>query len=338
MAQAPNAILAINSLDRYPPTAGLTSVDSANFYKILLPYIPTNSLSNNFQITSGGAIIYGYINKMIVSQIQFNYNVPTVIPNKNNVIIISWLVESDPPTFPISYVQENVPISIPYGFYTPEELVAVLTTIILQTDIVNTAPNFNVSYDQAGNVFVFNAGIGATMGGFWFQIADDVILGQLEISPVLLARTYNMLGIGKQNTNPTAPSLVQRGVNAINFLYTPYVDIISEVLTKYQNVKDTDTSINKLNSIIARLYLTGVGIPQAVDGTPVGSKSFMIVQDMNSPKVIRWSPNEAVNSFDIQVRDQYGDLLFCQSPEQDGITTYYSEFQMTLLCIESERY
>ena len=323
MAQQPNAILAINSLDRYDARYGLTSVDVSNLSKV----VGQGPLSNDFRISSGGAIIYGYIDKIIISQIQLNYNVPTIIPTKNDEFVISWTASS---------ILHNTVIQIPYGFYTPQELAAVIQLIIRNTDIGSVASSFFVTYSQTHNTFIFDSQISdISIFVFCFPISFT-ITDLLGVNYATLVKTYNMLGIGKQNLT-TPGRLIQESVNAINFLYTPYVDIVSEVLTKYQNVKDTDTTARKLNSIIARLYLTGVGIPQAVDGIPVGSRSFMIVQDLNSPKIIRWSPNEAVNSFDLQVRDQYGDLLFCTIPNVI-VDTYYSEFQMTLLCIEKEQY
>jgi hypothetical protein len=77
------------------------------------------------------------------------------------------------------------------------------------------------------------------------------------------------------------------------------------------------------------VYLSGVGNPQTTTGTSaLGSAPFIMTADLNSPKVIRWTPDVTVTQIDIQVKDQYGDLL----PGYDkGFNT---EFQMTLLCVE----
>jgi hypothetical protein len=50
--------------------------------------------------------------------------------------------------------------------------------------------------------------------------------------------------------------------------------------------------------------------------------------DLNTPKVIQWSPDVAVPSIDFQLRDCYGDLI------PGDVERYPTEFQMTLLCIE----
>jgi len=121
----------------------------------------------------------------------------------------------------------------------------------------------------------------------------------------------------------------QASTNYPNFLYTPYIDIYSDILTNYQTVKDTNTTVNKPKGLIARVYLSGVGQHQSTTSvSALGTASFTMTADMNVPKIIRWSPDVAVPSIDFQLVDQYGD----QIPGADrGFST---EFQITLLCIE----
>ena len=66
---------------------------------------------------------------------------------------------------------------------------------------------------------------------------------------------------------------------------------------------------------------------------------------MQFSKIIRWSPDEAVPSLDFQLRDQYGDLIYTSFnnenqdlPEPNPLpeSVFYTEFQMTLLCIEAD--
>jgi len=137
-----------------------------------------------------------------------------------------------------------------------------------------------------------------------------------------------MLGITSDND---VPSLIQNSQDYPNFLYSPYIDIFSDVLTNYQKVKDTDTSVIRPKGLLARLYLSGVGNPQRTDSTSaLGTTPFIMTADLNFPKVIRWTPDQTVTSIDIQLRDCYGDLL---PGYEDG---YSTEFQMTLLCTEGD--
>jgi hypothetical protein len=350
MSQERNAILAINSLDRYQSgRPGEQPAITALFSK----FLNRRPFPNNFQIGSAGALIYGYMNKLVVSQVQLQYNVPTVIPGRNDTFYI-YGAQIDTPANSV-----KVQITIPYGYYTPIQLAAVLQTLIRASDVATYAPTFRVVYNSAAeipsansrqneNTFTFSSN--NQNFGFFFPspgllIAPGPTGQNLNNEQTLNAmKAYLLMGIDYTNSEltqqPGSPFVQQTGGNNINFLYTPYVDIISETLTKYQNIKDTDTSSNKVNSIVARVYLSGVGVPQETGGV-VGSKPFTVVQDMNSPKVMRWSRDEAVNSIDFQLRDQYGDLLFFQDTtvEESLINiSYYTEFQMTLMCIESERY
>jgi hypothetical protein len=325
MAGPPNAILAINSLDRYNTQTNPTLATSLEDQ-----YENIGPPSNNFTLQSGGAFVYGYMDKIVVSQVQLQYNVPTVIPNKNDTFII--VLETP--------VQEVITINIPWGFYSPEELAAIIQVKILQTDIAIYAPNFSVTYQTDG-----------IRGGFKFLDPAESItfyfptLSQLRIivpnyspdTPVdTVLKTYRLLGMTENNSNADYEQL---STISINWLYTPYVDIISEVLTKYQNIKDTDSSYNKLNSIIARIYLNGVGIPQTLEANvTLGSAPFTIVQDLNTPKIMRWSPEESVYNIDFALRDQYGDLLFYQGTDSENNLSqiYNTEFQITLLCSEKK--
>ena len=61
----------------------------------------------------------------------------------------------------------------------------------------------------------------------------------------------------------------------------------------------------------------------------LGSEPFVVTADLNSPKIIRWSPDVAVPNIDFQLRDCYGDLI----PD-----IFPTEFQMTLLCVEGREW
>jgi hypothetical protein len=53
--------------------------------------------------------------------------------------------------------------------------------------------------------------------------------------------------------------------------------------------------------------------------------------DLNTPKVIRWNKDEALNSVDFQLFDYYGDRIYWTWENN-------TEFQMTLVCQEDEDY
>jgi hypothetical protein len=343
MANAPNAILAISSTDRY-----ITTVKgNANqpFSNVLLgEYLSQGPYANDFSITAPSALINGYIEKIIVSQIQLQYNVPTVIPYLNDTLPVYY--ESGIGTGLWLFKK----VEFPYGFYTPQALAAIVETQ-LAFDIPAMIP-WTVGYfgdtglDQGfkittGSERRFYLGSPAQLRGF-----GD--LTEPEITAAL--KTYRMFGYSQFNSEP---SLFQLSWNTPQLLYTPFIDIYSDALTNYQALKDTDSSVSRRKGLVARLYLSGVGAPQVtnrsyIDQTTgntvlpsdsLGAYPFTLTFDLNSPKVINWTKDTAVNSLDFQVRDCYGDLLFSVVPPLspgNPVEQWNSEFQITLLCIEGD--
>jgi hypothetical protein len=278
-------------------------------YRNLAPYC------NNFTISSPGALIYGYINKIAVSQIQIQYNIPTICLNRNDTLAIFSL------TTGVDLVQ------IPFGFYTPDELASALTALFAATPAL-VPLGLNVQYNlRTGFTFTSQTNI-----DFAFP-TPELLLGsnisQNTINTIL--KTYKTFGINVENSEIAGlVTDVQISFEYPNFLYTPYIDIYSDVLTNYQNVKDTNTSVEKPKGLVARVYLSGVGNPQYTTATiALGSTPFIMTADLNTPKIIQWSPDVAVPSIDFQLRDCYGDLI------PGDLERYPTEFQMTLLCIEN---
>lgn len=288
-------------------------------------YTDGTPYANSFTIQSPGALIYGYIYKIIVSQIQVQYNIPTICLDKNDTFYISGTAGADVP-------EEVV---IPFGYYTPQELAAVLQVKIQNTTAIGTAALIEVAFDNSAGFKFTSTSVPAL--SFYFpgleqlQIFPGLVLTPNDINNIL--KTYRTLGITKENGPPPVAPFRTEQVSGDypNFLYTPYIDISSDVLTNYQKVKDTNTSTEKPKGMIARVYVSGVGNPQTTTSmVTLGSAPFIMTADLNSPKVIRWSPDVAVPSIDLRVTDQYGDLI----PGADY--GYSTEFQITMMCVEHD--
>ena len=279
-------------------------------YRNLPPYC------NNFTISSPGALIYGYIDKIIISQIQIQYNIPTVCFGRNDTLVFEW-----------NNNLNSQAIVIPFGFYTPDELAAAVQTLV--TNAPTLAPlAITVTFNER-NGFTFVSASTPTPTLFSFP-SPDVLLGLNyttdEINRVL--KTYKLFGINFENSEITNQS-TQTSFEYPNFLYTPYIDIYSDILTNYQNIKDTNTSTAKPKGLIARVLLSGVGNPQYTTGTiALGSTPCVMTADLNSPKIIQWSRDIAVPSIDFQLRDCYGEFI------PGDVERYPTEFQMTMLCVE----
>ena len=139
MAQQPNAILAISSTDRYIASSN-GKVNQPVQNTLLSQYLNRPPYSNDFSIQAPGALMNGYIDKIIVSQIQLQYNVPTIIPDVNDRILM--FVETAEGT----NVYFSVGITIPFGFYTGEEIAAVIEARL--QGFMATTGQFEVSYTQ----------------------------------------------------------------------------------------------------------------------------------------------------------------------------------------------
>jgi len=277
-------------------------------YTNLQPYC------NNFTISSPGALIYGYINRIAVSQIQLQYNIPTICFNRNDRLAI------------FSFATGLDEIQIPFGFYTPDELATALTSLFAATPALS-ALDLDVQYDLLrGFTFTSQTNVEFAFPSPAFLIASGV--PQSRINTIL--KTYKLFGMNIENSEILGLSNdIQVSFEYPNFLYTPYIDIYSDVLTNYQTVKDTNTSVEKPKGLVARIYLSGVSNPVPQTGTSaLGSTPFIMTADLNTPKIIQWSPDVAVPSIDFQLRDCYGDLI------PGDVERYPTEFQMTLLCIE----
>jgi hypothetical protein len=342
---AANAILAISSTDRYITNLG-GNANQPFSNTLEAQYDNVGPYSNDFSIIAPNALMNGYIDAIKISQIQLQYNLPTIVPNGNDLMIVGY--ETSPQSGVYAYQQ----IDLPYGFYTPSEIAALLETE-LNTYIPSLQPW----------VVNFTSSIGADWGfsvvsdnedelQFYFprptELRDNLTITEVAIANYL--KTCRLFGF---NTNNGDPSYIgQVSWTAPEFLYTPYIDIYSDALTNYQKLKDTDSSTSRRKGLIARIYLSGVGNPQitsnafvnqdgliVVPSTALGCNPFVLTYDLNTPKIINWSPDTAVNSLDFQMRDCYGDLLFNYNPSTSpgqAADVFNTEFQMTLLCVERD--
>jgi hypothetical protein len=295
-------------------TSNKTSQPTSNSligqYRNLPPYC------NDFTVSSPGALIYGYIDRIIVSQIQLQFNIPTICFGRNDTLGFTWNNGAD-----------YTLITIPFGFYSPDELATAVQAIIAATP--SLAPlQLTVAFNER-NGYTFTSG-NAT--GFAFPSVDYLVFSNISQKLInTILKTYRTFGINAENSELFNPAGLpaQTSFEYPNFLYTPYIDIYSDVLTNYQKIKDTNTSIIKPKGLIARILLAGVGNPQYTTGSSaLGSTPFIMTADLNTPKVIQWSTDVAVPSIDFQLKDCYGELI------PGDIERYPTEFQMTLLCIE----
>lgn len=325
------------------------------------PTFPTNLAQsrntfpgNKFSIYANQPLIYGGLDTIALGQIQLYYAVPTITP-MNNKFWIANITGIENGSDPAECIAE---IIIPYGFYSAVELCAMIEYKINQTTIFGTYPQ----YQGAMTVVPISTqplGLAATYEDIFWSCKNPITNAPIDwcfVNPnddgfanppwaaqkLTVYKTFdtlsiqrNVCGFPSRFVPPAPPFDLESNISPIKYtpvfklLYTAYVDILSNKLTKYQDVKDSDTKPLRQTNQIARVYLCGQGAPQAVGlvNAP-GSRPFYTVATLTNTKVIQWDPDEAVYDLDFELRDQYGDLLFW---DNDVAPT---EFQLTLMCSE----
>ena len=318
---------------------------------------------NKFSIYANQPLIYGGIDTIALGQLQLYYAVPTITPLNSRFYIAN--ITALQAGQPFSACWAN--IDIPYGFYTVVELCAMLEYQIGQSGIFppngaptpeypNGEPAFKVvpisQYPLNNGTLVSYEDIywecknpTTTVPIDWCFVnpADNGVVNSPWLNEqTLIYRTFYTLNIQRNNCgfpshfippggfpDPDTNASFFKFSGVFKLLYTDYIDILSNKLTKYQDVKDADTKPTRQTNQIARVYLCGQGSPQSTGlvNAP-GSRPFYTVATLTNTKVIQWDPAEAVYDIDFELRDQYGDLLFW---DNDFAAT---EFQLTLMCSE----
>jgi hypothetical protein len=340
---AANAILGISSTDRYITYADGNANQPVSSV-LEAQYNNSGPYANKFSITTPNALMNGYINTIKISQIQLQYNLPNIIPEANDLLYVAF--ETSPQSGDYDYRE----VGLPYGFYTPSEIAALLESE-LNLYVPELAP-WQVNFTSSAGVDFGFSVVSDNQDGlrFYFPTPNELRTNAMvqEVRLTRYLKACKLLGFNTFNSNPSNIGQVSRA--APDFLYTPYIDIFSDALTNYQNLKDTDSSTIRRKGLIARIYLSGVGSPQVstnaftdqnglivTPSTALGCNPFILTYDLNTPKIIKWTPDTAINSLDFQMRDCYGDLLFnydTNVPFGTATEVFNTEFQMTLLCVE----
>jgi len=216
-------------------------------------------------------------------------------------------------TWSVSNASSAYLITINQGFYTTTTLATAIQAAV-RTAVGNAT--FTCVYGGAGNPngFTFSD---ATAFNFGFP-GSSTIAGNFT-------RFYNTIGGTRDMFAPPATTIYS-GIPTMRF--TRWIDVCSLNLTKFQRVKDSTTlPADTYTTTIARLYLTPPGIPPVQASTVAGVPVIWTV-DFQTPKYIKWDVKEVLSNFDLQLRDEFGNLLWW-SPQ------FGCEYQFTILASES---
>jgi hypothetical protein len=272
---------------RQPSFTGLY-VDSMDRYAKGYPS-DTSQLTSSSQWTlqSRQYVLNGYFHRLALTQIQFFYNLPTIITGYNDTVAIG----SDDGTSLLGY------ITIPQGWYTCDTLASTLSTLF---DVIVT-----------GGTVAANPNTGALT----FTAPTDFSILPPDSALVtsysqVIAQTYQTTGIipggatGSYSISGTIPTM----------LPTRFVDVGSKYLTKSQRVKDASTLITgQTTNILCRVYIfppfTRTPWPPTTNSGVDVDTPTCISLDFGSGKQLAWNEDEIISNFDIFLTDEYGSLL-----------------------------
>lgn len=297
-----------DAITQRPPASAYMLVDSLDRYGLIWPNNTSFTSSTNWILNFQTPILNGFFTRLCLTEVNYAWNTPTILFNYNDQI--NMLISN-------SGVGATGLVTLTPGYYTPTALAANLQAAILTT-FPAYAGTITCIYDSVFGSFV----IASTNVNVTMRINNPATAQNLRHK-----RTLNTLGL--LNTSNSGLQQVIFGSQP-TMLATRFVDICSSYLTKYQRVKDGSTLINNpRQDMLTRLYAVAPSTRYNITATDSpGSTPFVITQDMNNPKFFLWSREEALNNFDIQVRDEYGDIL----QTQQG---FMPEYLLTFMATES---
>jgi hypothetical protein len=285
----------------------------------------TETPQNPFDINvyKGQNFVDGAIKRIAIKEISLPWNIPNV--NERNFRLYIDVL-TGPSTF------NEFDIQIVPGFYTAPEL-ALAVAAELNAGSVGGVTTWTCTYDAANVRFTITTGTGTV----FFRINPKIGVYLPDVEETTLAEM-----MGFQTTSKSFVNDFILGSYA-NMLYTSYVDIVSDIITKNQDVRDASTSFNTGQQLLARVYIA----PQAytvinADGSSVlGTRPFYMHYQWQVPKEIGWNPEESLPTFRIQLRDDKGQLLYVQNPSTVDVSPNYIQcgntafVQMTLSVSEA---
>jgi hypothetical protein len=139
--------------------------------------------------------------------------------------------------------------------------------------------------------------------------------------PLLQNDLTEMLGLTPSSTGIKAYTSVIGGY--ASFQYTPYVDLVSQTLTKNQKVSDSDSSDYRQPNKLARIYLANETIQPffasatydlsgalvGADDNVIGTAPFTFRREFKFPKQIQWNKDQYIDYIELQLLDSHGQYL-----------------------------
>lgn len=315
-----------------PPAVALLCVNSDDQEQ----FDRTNGL--RFSRTNPGRIyinnqqplLAGYMTRLALTEVAMEYDTPNV-NDYNNTLTVGYYLGA--------VRQGVVRLTLPNFFYGAIELGQALAIELNGDPVLSAffgANAFNVEFGglQCNVPDLAAAGrtLTATTANYVIDLSSATVNARFAILPCTVAYPglsplqedlTTMMGIVPTVGAPTSYTLLIGGFASLQ--YTPFMDIVSNLLTKNQDIRDGTTQRANINSsILARVYLANEnftarqvtatydasGIIIAATDNAIGTKAGSLRREFVYPKQIQWNNTENVDVIDIQVLDSKGRPLF----------------------------
>lgn len=339
------------------PSVALLCVDSADAYKYDIDgFRSDKNTPAIININKQTPLLFGYMTRLSLTEINLQWAIPNV-NERNNTLTLSILNED--------LVEDFYRIAIFPTFYLPDDLAVAVETALEDLDVVKVGGgtekvNFSVAYDPETSEFTIEISTGKTtgdnyvmklwppnVGGYTLQDTASNVAGVVVPTGIVVDDLTYMMGLTlpSDSINGYYDS-VRSGFASCQ--YTPYIDIVSNILTKNQNVRDNDTTLRNGQAKLARVYLSNPGCNNLFDVDDagvvgkcniVGVRPCIIHREFQTPKVIQWNTTENVDLIDLQVLDRLGYPVFIQTfnfnpANNDLVLGNTANFQFTIQATE----
>ena len=293
---------------RYP-SAALLCVNSADaeVFNKSSGERQDNNFPSRVYINNNRPLMFGYMTRVALTEVNLEWDTPNVNPNNNSI------------TITVANEVTNITVTqrsrIDVGWYKPSELAAELQAQLNAdwAEFLNTKSGeepWSVTVDPK-TLYITITALTPQAEGDWddfnFYIVPCTAKNVPGFSPLPLDLT-NMLGLTPSADTADFWTTITGGY--ASYQYTPYVDIVSNLLTKNQNVNDGDTTKQVVSSKLARLYLSNEELVNRTEDNIIGCRPFVFRREFQYPKQIQWNTTENIDVIDISVLDFQGNPVY----------------------------
>jgi hypothetical protein len=300
----------------------------ANVQLVLNSRDAVSGVYNNTAYSAVGQnLIQGDVKDVSVAEVNFPYDIPNIQSGYNSFVLLGNTLEglSTLQNYRTGVTPEEgqLPITIAPGFYTGSELAtAINTAITTAQDDLSLNPDYapTFSYLETTNQFTMNAPVDGNSGGntgtpAWALTSPYTFPERYPANSNVLGKDLpSIMGFYQKQfddayVNADDSDKLTFSSGSAPLVFTPYVDICSPQLCKFQYFRDgSTTNLARRNDVICRLYVTNNIATQTV-GLVDGTRPFIIERQFYNARTMRWTADNAIGNIDIQLFDDIGNPL-----------------------------